>query len=114
MINSRQKGKRGERYFAKELKDIFPNIRRNAGVQSQGKSLGCDLENTNPFNFEVKCGKDCQITKVRGWLDQVNREGNPFYHDVVCIKPDREDAYVVMPFDDFYSLLEMLKNQRAI
>jgi hypothetical protein len=106
MINSRQKGKRGERYFATELKAVFPNIRRNAGTQSQ--SGGVDLENTEPFNFEVKCGKDCQITKVRKWLDQVEGEGKSFYYNVVLVKPDREEPFVVMPFDDFEALLEIL------
>lgn len=106
MINSRQKGARGERYFAAELKAIFPNIRRNAGTQSQ--SGGVDLENTEPFNFEVKCGKDCQIPKVRRWLDQVKAEGKPFYYDAVLVKPDREEPFVVMPFDDFETLLEIL------
>lgn len=112
MINSRQKGKRGERYFATELKAVFPKIRRNAGTQSQ--SGGVDLENTEPFNFEVKCGKDCQIAKVRKWLDQVKVEGKAFFYDAVLVKPDREEPFVVMPFNDFEALLEILSAEGVL
>ena len=111
-VNSRQKGKRIERYFAKSLRHIWANIRRNAGTQSQ--SGGVDLENTPPFNFEVKGGKMADIAKVRQWLDQVEREGQEFFHNVVLVKPDRKEPYVIMPFDDFVVILEQLKLEGVI
>jgi hypothetical protein len=103
-INSRQKGKRIERYFANLLKDLFPDIRRNAGTQAQ--SGGVDLENTPGFNFEVKGGKQTNIKKVLGWLEQVKGEGNPEYKDVILVKPDRLEPYVVMPFTVFIELID--------
>lgn len=102
--SQREKGKRIERWFVNELKGIFPAIRRNAGTQSQ--SGGVDLENTRPFNFEIKGGAYCKIAKIRKFLNQVEEEGEKDCWDAVLVKPDREEPYVIMPFKDFKSLLE--------
>lgn len=107
--NNRQKGKRGERYFASRLREVFPNIRRNAGTQSQ--SGGVDLENTSRFDFEVKTGKSWKIKKVRQALDQVNQEGKKLNYKIVLVKPDREDPYAIMPFCDLKDILvELMGN----
>lgn len=111
-VNSRQKGKRIERFFATKLKIVFPEIRRNAGIQSQ--SGGVDLEETGCFNFEVKGGKRCNIKKIRGWLDQIESEGRKENFDVVLVKPDREKEYAIMPFDDFLEILQTLKKEEII
>lgn len=112
MANSRQKGKRIERFFAKLLKEIFPNIRRNAGIQAQ--SGGVDLEETPGFNFEVKGGKYAKSKKVRDWIDQVQSEGKPQYWDVLLIKPDREDPYALIPIDDFIEILQAMRKEGII
>jgi hypothetical protein len=107
MVNARNKGARGERYFATRLRPIFPSIRRNAGVQAQ--SGGVDLEETDPFNIECKVGKAYNIKKVTQMLRQVRQEGKKANWGVVCVKPDREPAYVLMYFEDFYELIENMK-----
>lgn len=112
MTNNRQKGKRGERYFANLLKPIFPEVRRNAGTQSQ--SGGVDLEHTDPFNIEVKFGKHGNIVKVLKWLEQVKSEGRKDNFDVVLVKPDRCDPYIIMPYDDFMEILAILKREEVI
>lgn len=104
MVNKKQAGKRWERWFATRLKNIFPDIRRNAGIQSQ--SGGVDLENTNPFNFEVKGGKRYKYRGIRKMIDQVENEGNPNYCNVVLVKPSLENAYAIIPFDDFKRILK--------
>ena len=111
-VNSRQKGKRIERFFANKLKHIFPDIRRNAGIQAQ--SGGVDLEKTGCFNFEVKGGKYARSKKIRDWLDQVKGEGEKENLDCILVKPEREECFVVMPFDDFLEWLERDKKEGII
>lgn len=112
MINSRQKGKRGERWFATRLRPIFPDIRRNAGTQAQ--SGGVDLENTGIFNFEVKFGKAYYIKSVKKMIDQVKAEGKKENYNTVLVKPERDDAYVLIPFDDFLEILQSMKAEGII
>jgi hypothetical protein len=103
MSNNRKTGKRWERMFANQLRDIFPDIRRNAGTQSQ--SGGRDLENTGNFAFEVKGGKMYKSRMIRRIIDQtISEKGNKKYA-AALIKPLFEDAYVILPFKDFVELL---------
>ena len=103
MSNNRQAGKRWERWFATRLRPIFPDIRRNAGTQSQ--SGGVDLENTGEFSFEVKGGEKYKVKTIRKMIDQVEREGNLRSFKVVLVKPAKEKAYVIIPFADFFKML---------
>ena len=112
MTNNKQKGKRGERYFADELKDIFPNIKRN--LFAQARDGGVDLINSSCFNFEVKIGKQGCIKKTRNWLNQIKEEGRKTNWDVVLVKPDREKGYIIMPFADFKEMLWMLRREELI
>jgi len=112
MTNNRQKGKRGERYFANRLKDIFPNIKRN--LFAQARDGGVDLINSSPFNFEVKTGKQCRIKKTRGWLEQIKSEGVATSWDAILVKPSHEESFVLMPFEDFKEILWLLKRERLI
>jgi len=111
-INSREKGKRGERYFKQRLINIFPNIRRNANEQSQ--MGGVDLLECEPFDFEVKIGEICKSRKIRLWIDQVESEGNPSNFKTVLVKPDDEKPYAIIPLDDFLNILELMKNEGII
>ncbi len=112
MTNNREKGKRGERWAANAIKHIFPKVRRNAGEQAQ--SGGVDLENTDPFNIEVKIGKAYKSKMIRSLIDQVEAEGKDSCMDVVLVKPDREKAYVLMPFEDWLEVLGMMKTEQII
>lgn len=103
--SNRDKGKVIERYFATELRPYFPNIQRNAGTQA--REGGCDLINTPFFSFEVKGGKAYVSKMVRDCLDQVKREARPNTLRSVLFKPDREEPYVAMPFEDFKKLVSL-------
>lgn len=109
MPNNRSKGKRIERYFATALRPIFPDVRRNAGEQAQ--SGGRDLENTGILSIEVKGGKQYKSKMIRMVLDQAQQEAGKGMWAVALIKPDREDAYAMMPFDDFLEMLEAMKKE---
>ena len=112
-INSREKGKRGEREMKNLLKPIFPDIRRNAGTQAQ--SGGVDLENTEPFDFEVKYGAMYQSKMIQKLIDQVKAEGKVTNYKVLLVNPGRGfDKYAALPLADFVELLEILKKNELI
>lgn len=112
MANNRDKGKRGERWAANELREFFPNVQRNSMAQS--RDGGVDLENTGMFNVEVKVGKAYKSKMIRKVLDQVNKEGDRTNLDLCMIKPDREIPYIIMPLDDFKELLRILSTEQII
>lgn len=111
MTDSREKGKRNERWFKNRLTEYFPDIRRNAATQSQ--SGGVDLENTPGFNFEVKSGPKFNYKKIRETIEQVQEEGKDEDIDVALIRPQEKDGqkrylqeYAAIPFEDFKRLLD--------
>lgn len=110
--SQRRRGQVYEREIAAALSEVFPDARRN--WMEQSAVGGVDLANTEPFNIEVKGGKQANIAKTRKWLDQVAQEGNKTYWDVVVCRPLREDNYVLMPFDDFVEILVIMKKEGII
>lgn len=112
MPNNRQKGKRYERELCHALKGIFPDIRRNANEQSQ--MGGVDVLNTDIFDFEVKGGKAYKSRMVREALNQVADEGSPSNFKCVYFHPQNEEPYVAIPFEDFLTILELMKNEQII
>ena len=111
-MSSRSKGKRYELEIAHEIEDIFPDVHRN--WQEQSAKGGVDLSNTKPFNIEVKGGKQANIAKTRKWLEQVKREGREENYDVVVARPLREEKFILMPFDDWKELVNILKKEGII
>lgn len=111
-MSQRRKGKEIERWFINNgLKEIFPEIRRNAGTQSQ--SGGVDLENTPGFNFEVKGGMQYYSKMIKDVLEQVDEEGDPKNWDVALIRPQNrsgrrtyEPAYALIPFEHFLEMIQ--------
>jgi hypothetical protein len=114
MTNSRDKGKRNERWFVNNgLEDVFPDIRRNANTQS--RDGGVDLENTPGFNFEVKSGPKFNYVNTRKAIEQVQGEGVDGDVDVVLVRPQEKtgnkqyvQAFAMIPFADFTQLLDKL------
>lgn len=113
MPNNRRKGKVFERWFVNNgLKNIFPEVRRNAGTQSQ--SGGIDLENTGIFNFEIKAGKSYKSKLIRGFIDQVQCEGKKENWCTVLVKPDHEEPYAIIPYEDFLEMLQVMKTEGIV
>lgn len=111
-MNSRQKGKTYERELAKLLAQVFPDVRRNAGTQSQAG--GVDLENTGCFDFEVKGGEHCKIKKVDGFRQQLQQEGKEENYKAVWVRPTRDKGYFVIETSDFLEILDKLKGAGVI
>jgi hypothetical protein len=113
MPNNRSKGKVFERWFVNNgLREVFPEIRRNAGTQAQ--SGGVDLENTGIFDFEIKAGKSYKSKMVRDFLEQVKTEGTKENWKCVLVKPDREEPYALLPYSDFLEILSALKSEGVL
>lgn len=112
MTNNRQKGKRIERKLATILRPMFPNVRRNAGIQAQ--SGGVDLEETGCFDFEVKGGHAYKSKMIRDVLEQTKSEGKAGNYKVAVMFPDREEPYVMIPLDDFMEMLQVMKKEEII
>lgn len=69
-MNSREKGKRGEREFASELRKYgFENARR--GVQYAGGPDSPDVVGVDGVHFEVK---RTERTDLYGWMAQAERD----------------------------------------
>jgi len=111
-MSNRSKGKTYELEMVHQLQEIFPDCHRNWLVQSA--MGGTDIANSGCFNIEIKGGKQCNVKKVRGWLEQVEAEGKKENFNVVVARPIREDAYVIMPFKDFKAILNILKKEGII
>lgn len=112
MTNNRDKGKRGERYFAAKLKNIFPDIKRNQAEQAD--EGGVDLVNTGCFDFEVKHGKMYKSMMIRRAINQVQKEGKELNWKCVLVKPHMEKSYAVIPFKDFVEILKAMKSEGII
>ena len=102
-MTNRDKGKRVERWWATELREFWPNIRRNAGIQSQ--SGGRDLEETGNFAWEIKGGKMYVSKMIRNIINQAKSESGEGQLTIAGVKPEREDPYIIMPFEDFKIML---------
>lgn len=105
MINSRQKGKRIERYFVNLLKPILPNLRRNANEQSQRGGVDIIDDDYPAIDFEVKGGKAFVSKMIRTVVNQLETEGTKGNLKIACIKPEREDPYYIMPNDTLQEIL---------
>ena len=105
MTNNRQKGKRGERLWKNELKELWPTIRRNANGQSQ--MGGTDLLETGIFAWEIKYGKSYKSKMIRDVIEQAKGETKGGEITMIGISPDREESYVVMTLEGCKKLLHM-------
>lgn len=104
---SRQKGKRGERAWAKELTDAgWPSKR---GVQYQGGPDSPDVKSQMPgVHHEVK-----RTERLRIWdaMHQSIDEAPEGYMPIVAFKRNRHDWLVVLRKDDFFKLVREAEDQ---
>jgi hypothetical protein len=101
----REKGKRGEREFADELKAALPQFAEHIkrGIQSRDGGEVADVQGVPGFWFENKCGAK---PNPRAALKQA-QEAAPSDNIVVArIRDDRGQPFMVMSADDFYTMLQ--------
>lgn len=101
MINSRNKGKRGELEVAEILRDNgFPNARR--GQQYKGGVDSPDVVGVDGIHIEVKRREQ---TDVWSWMNQAETEAEDEI-PVVVHRKNGTKWVAILPFTDF---IEMLK-----
>jgi hypothetical protein len=100
----REKGKRGEREFADELKAALPQLadKIKRGLQSRDGAEVADVEGVPGFWFENKCGAK---PNPRAALKQAQAAAKADQIVAVRIRDDRQDPFFVLPADDFYTLI---------
>lgn len=96
-INSRQKGARGEREFADELRKHGHSARR--GVQYKGSVDSPDVvcDTLPALHFEVK---RVQAGNLYTWLDQAERDAGEKI-PIVAHKKNHRSWTVILRLDDF-------------
>ena len=94
----RNKGHSFERAVAKQLKTVFPTVKRHLESQADEAAKGIDLSNTEPFGIQCKAYKKyAPIAKI----EEV-KVGVP----VLITKGDNKPAVAVVYLDDFIKLLK--------
>lgn len=106
---SRDKGKRGERNTASELREYFPEIEGviRRGWQAREGDDEADVIGLPGYWFEVKCGKSIQILKA---LEQAYEASAKDEHSmpVAVIRPDRKRPVAVLYWSDFLIIIRRI------
>lgn len=100
-INSREKGKRGERLVAKKLKEFGYDARR--GQQFAGINGDADVVGLPRVHVEVKFTERLNIWKA---LDQSKRDAREDEMPTVFFKKNKSDVYVAMPLEEFMEMYQ--------
>jgi len=99
-LRSRRKGHNWEREVARRFRDIFgEDVKR--GWQSRS---GDDAPDVCIPHFWVEC-KRGKRTNPRAALRQANEASSKAHVPLAVCKDDREDAFIVMSFDDYLDLV---------
>lgn len=99
-INSRQKGARGEREFAEQLRQAGHEARR--GQQFSGSPDSPDVVSNLPFHFEVKRTESLSLYTA---MEQAMRDCAPGKKPVVAHKRNGKQWLVAMNLTDFLALI---------
>ena len=101
---SRDKGKRGERATANEIKAAFPwltDVKR--GLQSRGGGSEVpDVVGVPGLHIEVKAGK---LPNPRAALKQAKEDCDPVTYPVAVIRDNRCQPFVCMDWEDFLAVI---------
>ena len=111
-INSNQKGKRGERALANELKKHGFTARR--GVQYQGghgsDDVICDEVNDADYDIECKVVEQLNIHKA---IEKMKEDCAPGQSPVVMHKKNRTGWLATVELSDFVALVDDRNRLRA-
>lgn len=98
---SREKGKRGERMFAKLLRDHGYDAKR--GVQYQGSPDSPDVVGLPGIHTEVKFVEKLNLHSA---MEQSKRDAGEGEMPIVAHKRSREEWLITMPFDSWIKLFK--------
>lgn len=107
-INSRQKGARGERLFAKLLREHGYKAER--GCQHAGGKDSPDVKSNMPqCHWEVKCVEKLNLDKA---MEQSVRDAGDDEMALVAHKKNRHPWLVTMSFDEWIELYKAWERER--
>lgn len=104
LVNSREKGKRGERMFARFLRRLgFRDAKR--GIQYQGGPESPDVQcpSLGYLHFEVKFTESFRLHDA---LEQAQHDAGGDDTPVVAYKKKRKKWVAVLDMEDFIRLIE--------
>ena len=106
MVNSRQKGARGEREIASILKARGYDAHR--GQQYSGANGDADVEGIPGFHIEVKRTEQFRLW---GAIDQAKRDAREQETPVVFHRKNGSQWVAVMELDDWLDLVEEARHE---
>ena len=101
-INSKDKGKRGERMFAAYLNENCKHADARRGQQFQGGPESPVVVSSLPYHFEVKFRENLNVHKA---MEQARKEAPPEKTPNVQWKKSREDWLTILLTDDFLKIV---------
>ena len=106
MINSKDKGKRGERHVAQMLREYGYDAKR--GVQYQGSPDSPDVIGLPKVHIEVKFTEKLNLWNA---LAQSENDAGADEMPIVVFKRNRSKDYVALKFTDFMELYKAWEGQ---
>ena len=103
-MNSREKGKRGERELAQELSKYGYSARR--GQQYSGANGDADVIGVPGLHIECKRVEKLNLEEA---VKQAEHDARPGEYSCVMHRRNRENWKVTMPLDEFMHLWARLK-----
>lgn len=105
-INSRTKGKVGEREAAFIINELFPNADAQRGVQFKGGPESPDVKSSiDGVHFEIKRTESINVYK---YLGQAIRDAGENRVPVVLHRKNRGDWILITPFKSIRALIKAL------
>ena len=118
-MGNKNTSKEEERRLARKLQDVFPDAQRNF---EDRVGAGYDIENTDPFRFQLKYGH--QPSPYKALEEAVGAADDTEYGVGVCrfryeARKDPENKrksleFAVLRLDDLIELLGMLKQEKIL
>lgn len=105
-INSKDKGKRGERMFAKLLREHGYDAKR--GVQYQGSPDSPDVIGLHGIHIEVKFTDKLRLYSA---IEQSKRDAGESEMPIVAHKRSRDEWLITMRFTDWIKLFKAYEEQ---
>ena len=104
MINSKQKGSRGERLFSKLCRDEgFDNVHRTAQYRGNTGDAG-DCEGLPNIHIEVKYTEHLQLSKAMAQSIRDSTANGKGHLPIVAHKKNREEWLITMRAEDWFKL----------
>ena len=106
---NRKKGHDLERQIAKEFRGLgWKNAMTSRAGDRSKDNLGLDVLNVSPLNVQCKCHNVFKNPVLV--LKEMPQEDSNY--NILIMRVKNKGDYVIMTKEDFYEMLEVLKNEK--